>query len=103
MLCTRLDVRRKVTVLNTGALQAPAVVGWLRPVILLPLGWATGLSALQIEAILAHELAHVQRHDYLISYLQQVVETTLFYHPAVWWVSNQIRNEREQCCDDVAV
>jgi HEAT repeat protein len=79
------------------------VVGWLRPVILLPASALTGLSPQQLEAILAHELAHIRRHDYLINLLQAVVETLLFYHPAVWWVSRRIRQEREHCCDDLAV
>ena len=99
----RLGVERVVKVLNSVRVEAPIVIGWLRPVILLPLGWATGMSTLQIEAILAHELAHIRRQDYLISLFQSVMETVLFYHPAVRWVSNQIRREREHCCDDIAV
>jgi HEAT repeat protein len=79
------------------------VVGWLRPVILLPASALTGLTPQQLEAIIAHELAHIRRHDYLINLLQAVIETLLFYHPAVWWVSRQIRQEREHCCDDLAV
>src|SRR5207302_6055197 len=63
----------------------------------------SGLSTAQLEAILAHELAHVRRHDYLVNLLQTLVETVFFYHPAVWWLSNQVRNEREICCDDIAV
>jgi hypothetical protein len=63
----------------------------------------TGLSTLQIEAILAHELAHIRRHDYLVSLFQSAMETVFFYHPAVWWVSNRMRCEREHCCDDLAV
>jgi hypothetical protein len=81
----------------------PTVIGWLRPVILLPASTLTGLSAAQIEALLAHELAHIRRYDYLINLLQTAVETLLFYHPAVWWISRQIREEREHCCDDLAV
>jgi TonB family protein len=75
----------------------------LRPVVLIPLGCLSGLSPTQVEAILAHELAHIRRHDYLVSVLQSVVEALLFYHPAVWWVSRHIRREREHCCDDLAV
>ena len=63
----------------------------------------TGLTTGQLEALLAHELAHVRRHDFLINLLQTVVETLLFYHPAVWWISHRIRLEREHCCDDLAV
>jgi hypothetical protein len=63
----------------------------------------SGLSPWQLDAILAHELAHVRRHDYLVNLLQAAVETLLFYHPAVWWLSNEVRRERESCCDDLAV
>ena len=101
-LCGRLRVTRPVRLLESALVQAPAVAGWLRPVILVPAGALTGLSAHQLEAILAHELAHVRRHDYLVNVLQAVVETLLFYHPAVWWVSAQVRREREDCCDDEA-
>ncbi len=79
------------------------VIGWVRPVILLPASALTGLTPQQLEAIIAHELAHIRRHDYLINMLQALVETLLFYHPAVWWVSRRIRQEREHCCDDLAV
>ncbi len=78
------------------------MIGWLRPVILLPTSVLTGLSADQMQALLAHELAHVCRNDYLVNLLQTLVETLLFYHPAVWWLSRQIRQERENCCDDLA-
>ena len=81
----------------------PTVVGWLRPVILLPVSVITGLPATHLDAVLAHELAHVQRHDYLVNALQTIIETLLFYHPAVWWCSRQIRIEREHCCDDLVV
>jgi GWxTD domain-containing protein len=66
-------------------------------------GCLTGLSTIQIEAIFTHELAHIRRHDYLVSVFQSIVEAVLFYHPAVWWVSKQVRREREDCCDDLAV
>lgn len=99
----RLGIDRAVGLVHSARVQAPAVIGWLKPVILLPVGCMTGLSTLQVEAILAHELAHIRRHDYLISLLQSVVETLLFYHPAVWWMSDHIRREREHCCDDLAV
>ena len=100
---TRLGVARAVRLAQSALVQAPAVIGWLRPVVLLPLGCFLGLSQMQVEALLAHELAHIRRHDYLVSVLQSVVETLLFYHPAVWWVSRQVRRERECCCDDLAV
>lgn len=102
-LCERIGITRIVRLLNSAHVEVPTVVGWLRPVVLLPASCLTGLAPEQIEAILCHELAHVRRHDYLISVLQSLVETLLFYHPAVWWVSRQIRRERECCCDEVAV
>src|SRR5262245_45188708 len=102
-LCRRLRVTRPVRLLESAVIKVPMVVGWLRPVILLPASALTGLTAQQLEAIIAHELAHIRRHDYVINLLQSVVETLLFYHPAVWWVSRQIRQEREHCCDDLAV
>jgi hypothetical protein len=83
--------------------NSPSVIGWLRPVILAPVGVLIGLAPEQVEALLAHELAHVRRHDYLVNVLQGFAESLLFYHPAVWWISNQIRAEREHCCDDLAV
>ncbi|HEY0512218.1 MAG TPA: M56 family metallopeptidase [Thermoanaerobaculia bacterium] len=99
----RLGIARAVALLESAAVSVPMVVGWLRPVVLVPASALAGLSPRQLEAILAHELAHVRRHDYLINLLQTVVETLLFYHPAVWWVSAQVRRERENCCDDLAV
>jgi HEAT repeat protein len=94
---------RPVLLLESALVRVPTVIGWLRPFILLPVGALTGLTTRQLEAIIAHELAHIRRHDYLINLLQAVVETLLFYHPAVWWVSRRIRQEREHCCDDLAV
>ena len=76
--------------LSVGSGSHP-VIGWLKPVVLIPLGCLTGLSPAQIEAIFAHELAHIRRHDYLVSVGQSLVEAILFYHPAVWWVSKQVR------------
>lgn len=101
-LAHRLGVRRRVRALCSGTVSVPTVVGWLRPVILLPAATLAGLRLEHLEAVLAHELAHVRRCDYLVNLIQGVVETVLFYHPVVWWVSAQMRLEREQCCDDVA-
>lgn len=99
----RLGITRTIKLANSALVQVPTVIGWLRPVVLVPVGCLTGLAPTQIEAILAHELAHIQRHDYLVSVLQSFVEAMLFYHPAVWWASKQVRREREDCCDDLAV
>jgi beta-lactamase regulating signal transducer with metallopeptidase domain len=102
-LAADLRVSRPVRVAQSAAVQVPAVAGWLRPVILLPASALTGLSAPQLHAILAHELAHVRRHDYAVNLLQTAAEILLFYHPACWWISRRVRAERELCCDDVAV
>lgn len=102
-LTERMHVSRSVRLLATDRVDAPSVIGWLRPVILAPVGMLCGLAPEQVEALLAHELAHVRRHDYLVNVLQGIAESLLFYHPAVWWMSNQIRAEREHCCDDLAV
>src|SRR5207247_762569 len=90
-------------VVESALVDVPTVVGCMRPVILLPIAAISNLTPSQIEAILAHELAHIRRHDYLVNLLQTLAETLLFYHPGVWWVSARIREEREHCCDDVAV
>lgn len=102
-LIDRMRIGRPVQILQSSLAELPIVVGWLRPVVLLPTSLLTGLSPKQLEAILAHELAHVRRYDYLFNLLQTAVETLLFYHPAVWWLSRRIRIEREHCCDDIAV
>ncbi len=98
----RLQVVRSVTVIESARVMTPWVVGVLRPVILVPIGLATSLSPGHLEVILAHELAHIRRHDYLVNFMQAAVETLMFYHPAVWWISRQIRQERECCCDALA-
>jgi beta-lactamase regulating signal transducer with metallopeptidase domain len=99
----RLRVSCPVQLMQSAALAVPTALGAIRPVILLPVCAAAGLCPEAIEALLAHELAHIRRHDYLVNLLQTAVETLLFYHPAVWWVSRRIRVERENCCDDLAV
>lgn len=102
-LARQLRVSRTVRLCESALVEVPTVIGWLRPVILVPASALTGLSAPQLEALLAHELAHIRRHDYLVNLLQSVVETVLFYHPAVWWLSGRVRLEREHACDDLAV
>jgi uncharacterized protein (TIGR03435 family) len=102
-LQSRLRMTKPVRLCTSAIAQVPTVIGWLRPCILIPITALTGLDEPQLRAILAHELAHIRRHDYLVNLLQNAIETLLFYHPAVWWVSRQIRQEREHCCDDLAV
>lgn len=99
----RLKLDRVITLLQTSAIDVPTVVGWLRPVILVPTATLTGLSPRQLETILAHEMAHIHRNDFLMNLVQSIAETLLFFHPAAWWLSKQIREERENCCDDLAV
>jgi bla regulator protein BlaR1 len=101
-LAARSGVKQPVALLESALVQVPLVVGHLRPVILLPLGTVAGLSPACLEAILAHELAHVLRRDYLVNLLQTVAEVLFFYHPAVWFMANCVRTERENCCDDTA-
>jgi len=99
----RLRISRPVRLLKSTIVEVPVVVGWLRPVILLPASIISGLTPTDLEVILAHELAHIHRFDYLVNTFQNLVETIMFYHPAVWWISRCIREEREHCCDDVVV
>ncbi|UOR05648.1 M48 family metalloprotease [Hymenobacter aerilatus] len=102
-LAQRAGLQRPVQLLESARVKAPLVVGHLQPVILLPLGTVTGLSQTYMEAILAHELAHIARRDYLMNLLQSVAEILFFYHPAVWFMTACLRTERENCCDDMAI
>jgi TonB family protein len=101
-LVERLGLGR-IAFSESAAIGVPTLIGWLRPAILVPGSVLTGLTPPQLDAILTHELAHVRRHDYLVNVVQSVIETLLFYHPGVWWVSRRVRIERERCCDDVVV
>ena len=102
-LCERMRISRSVHLLESALIQVPTAIGWLRPVVLLPASALTGLTPSQLEMIVAHELAHIRRHDYLLNLIQTVIEILLFYHPAIWWIGNRVRVERENCCDDLAV
>ena len=92
----------KRVLISTRVGQAVAV-GFFRPVVLLPVSWLTQLTPEVLEAVIAHELAHIRRWDLWVNLLQRLIETFLFYHPAVWWLSHRIRLEREMCCDEMAV
>jgi hypothetical protein len=98
-----MGIRSAVAFIESSFVDVPMVIGWLRPVLLVPVAALSGLSAPELEAILAHELAHIRRHDYLVNFLQCVVEILMFYHPATWWITTVMRREREHCCDDMAV
>ncbi len=106
MLCAlagQLGIKKKVELRESLRINTPMVLGIWRPLILLPVGLVSGFSPRQVESILAHELAHIRRHDYLANLLQTLAEIVLFFNPAVWWISSLIRIEREHCCDDIAV
>ncbi len=102
-VAARLGLPRVVRIVESALVETPTVIGWLKPVILLPIAALANLTPSQIEAILAHELIHIRRHDYVLNVVQTLAETLLFYHPGVWWLSSQVRTEREHCCDDAAV
>src|SRR5262249_48188807 len=99
----RLSISKPITLLESVLVQVPVVIGQMRPVIIFPIGLLAGLPADQVELILMHELAHVRRWDYIVNMLQTLIESVMFYNPAVWWISKAIRTEREHCCDDMVV
>ncbi|MGN8059147.1 M56 family metallopeptidase [Pedobacter sp. 22163] len=103
MLAEKLGLNQSVKIMQSGIAQAPMVVGHFKPLILVPLGLLTGLSNTEVEAILSHELAHIKRKDYLVNLLQSFIEIVFFFNPAVLWVSQLIKTEREHCCDDLAI
>jgi len=98
----RFGLVRHVRLRVVDGLASPVTAGWWRPVVLVPSSLLTGMAPDLLEALLAHELAHVARHDYLVNLAQNVIETLLFYHPAVWWISHRIRAERELVADGLA-
>lgn len=102
VLATRFGIDRAVRLRIHDSIASPVTAGWWRPVVLLPASLLTGMAPDLLEALIAHELAHVKRADYLVNLLQNVVELLLFYHPAVWWLSHRIRIERERIADDLA-
>lgn len=103
LLEQRLAITQRVRYLQSKLVETPSVVGWLRPVVLLPVGMLAGLSPQQLEAVIVHELAHIRRLDGIVNLFQIAAETLFFYHPAVWWVNKIVRKERENCCDDLSV
>jgi bla regulator protein BlaR1 len=99
----KLKIKKAVTLLQSGYIKMPVVVGHLKPVILIPVGLLAGLPTEQVEAILLHELAHVRRNDYFVNFLQNITETIFFFNPGLLWISSLLREERENCCDDIAL
>lgn len=102
-VAVKMGIRRMVTLAESALVKVPAVIGYIKPLVLIPAGLMASLPAAEIEAILVHELAHIRRRDYLANLVQNLVEILYFFNPAVWWVSSLIRAEREHCCDDIAV
>ena len=102
-LAIELKVSRAVVLLESLLADSPVVLGHLRPVVLVPFGFLTNMSPEHVEAILLHELAHIRRSDYLVNVCQRLIESLLFYHPAIWWISHMVRIERENCCDDMVL
>lgn len=101
-LAARCGIARDIRLRVVDRLASPVTAGWWRPVVLVPAALVTGMPSHLLEALLAHELGHIKRHDYLVNLLQNVAEALLFYHPAVWWLSRRIRVEREQIADGFA-
>ena len=100
---SKFPMKKTVRIVESALAKTPMVVGYLKPVILFPLGAVNQLTQQEVEAVLAHELAHIYRNDYLLNIIQSFIEIIFYYHPAVWWISANIRTERENCCDDIAV
>jgi len=103
VLSARLGLKKNVRLFESALARSPMAIGWLKPVVLFPISLVNRLSPAEVEAVLAHELAHIARRDWLFNLLQAFVEALFYYHPAVWWVSAVIRRERENCCDDDAL
>jgi beta-lactamase regulating signal transducer with metallopeptidase domain len=103
LLCEKLQLEQAVKLLESGYVKMPMVIGHLKPVILIPAGLLAGLPPEQVEAILLHELAHIRRHDYIVNFLQTIAETIFFFNPGLLWISTLLRDERENCCDDIAI
>ena len=99
----KLQINKQVSYLGSKIARTPMAFGWLKPVVIIPVALLTRLSKQQVEAILVHELAHIKRHDFTVNVLQSLVDIVYFFHPAVWWLSGVVRQERENCCDDYAI
>lgn len=102
-LAAKISYSRPVSLAESALVQTPMALGFLKPLILLPLGMINRISPAEVEAVLAHELAHIARRDWLFNLIQALIEAMFYFHPAVWWISATIRAERENCCDDAAV
>jgi len=99
----KLKLKQRINYIESTIAKIPFVLGYFKPVVVIPVEMLTGMPSNQMEAIIAHELAHIRRNDYIINVLQTIIETVFFFHPALWYISSQIRKERENCCDDIAI
>ncbi|NOU58601.1 M56 family metallopeptidase [Marinifilum caeruleilacunae] len=102
-LVRKFNLKQKITFKESGYVQTPSLIGYFKPVVLLPVSMLSGIPNNQLEIIIAHELAHIKRHDYLFQFIQGILELLFFYHPVVWWLSSVVNTEREHICDDIAV
>ena len=102
-LKSKIGIHPRISMLVSDTIDSPMVVGWVRPLVLVPASAFTSLTPDQLQTILAHELQHIARRDHLVNMLQAFIEVLLFFHPVTWWLSRQIRAERENCCDDGAL
>lgn len=103
MLVKQMHLKKKIKLFESGLMHFPVTLGFLKPVVLMPLGMLCALPPGQVEAVLRHELAHVRRNDYLVNLFQLATETIFFFNPGLLWISDQLREKREFCCDDIAV
>ena len=99
----QLGVNQAVGLIRSNIAETAMVVGWLKPIVIVPASAFSALTPEQLRAVLAHELAHIRRYDHWVNLLQGLVEILIFFHPATWWLSRQMRVDRENCCDDQAV
>ncbi len=102
-LCEKLQLKKAVLLLESGYIKVPVVIGYFKPVILVPVGLIAGIPAAQVEAVLLHELAHIKRNDYAVNFMQSIAEAVFFFNPALLWISKLLKEERENCCDDIAI
>jgi beta-lactamase regulating signal transducer with metallopeptidase domain len=101
--CQKMGINKKVNLYFSNKINSPITFGHFKPIVLFPTSMLTGLTPIQVEMLLLHELAHIRRADFLVNLIQSLIELVLFYHPLIWWISEQIRISREHCCDDLAI
>ncbi len=97
----KLGLKKAITACEVDFVDSPAVFGHLKPIILIPIGLFSHLSPEQVEMVLMHEIAHIKRNDFLVNLLQSALEVVFFFNPGFWWISKTIRQDRENCCDDM--